>query len=217
MNSVLGEAAELKPVFSADEYHDMIDAKVADIRNATASADPSIYAVNSASSSLTRLEEVSIEDVVAAITASVSKQCEYDPLPTWLLKKCCPVLAPYIKSIFNSSLSTGQFPAVWKTAIIRPILKKSGLDEAVPSNYRPVANLPFLSKVLERLVLKQLIAYLESHDLLPEMQSAYRKYHSTETAVLRFYSDLVDAIERGEFALLTLLDLSAAFDTVDHE
>ena len=82
MNSVLGEAAEMKPVFSADEYHDMIDAKVADIRNATASADPPIYAVNSASSSLTRLEEVSIEDVVAAITVSASKQCEYDPLPT---------------------------------------------------------------------------------------------------------------------------------------
>ena len=127
------------------------------------------------------------------------------------------MLAPYIKSIFNLSLSAGQFPAVWKTAIIGPRLKKAGLDEAVPSNYRPVANLPFLSKVLERLVLKLLIAYLASRDLLPEMQSAYRKCHSTEMAVLRVYSDLVDAIERGEFALLTLLDLSTMFYTVDHD
>ena len=79
----------------------MIDGKVADIRNSTASADPPTYAVNSASSSLTRLEEISIEDVVAAITVSTSKQCEYDSLPTWLLKKCCLLLAPYIKSVFN--------------------------------------------------------------------------------------------------------------------
>ena len=100
---------------------------------------------------------------------------------------------------------------------MRPLLKKVSLDETIPSNYRPVANLPFLSKLMERVVLRQLINYLQSNSLLPEMQSAYRRGHSTETAVLRVHSDLVDAIEKGDFALLTLLDLSAAFDTVDHD
>ena len=76
---------------------------------------------------------------------------------------------------------------------------------------------PFLSKVLERIANHQLKAYLEIHNLLPGYQSAYRKMNSTETAVLKVLSDLVDAIEKGEFALLTLLNLSAAFDTVDHE
>ena len=98
-----------------------------------------------------------------------------------------------------------------------PHLKKVGLDDTVPANYRLVANLPFLFKVLERIANHQLKAYLEIHNLLPGYQSTYRKMHSTETAVLKVFSDLVDATQKGEFALLTLLDLSAAFDTVDHE
>ena len=106
---------------------------------------------------------------------------------------------------------------MWKHAIVLPHLKKVGLDETVPSNYRPVANLPFLSKVLERIANHQLKVYLEIHNLLPGHQSAYRKMHSTEMTVLKVFSDLVDAIEKGEFVLLTFLDLSAAFDTVDHE
>ena len=138
-------------------------------------------------------------------------------MPTWLLNKCSSILALYIINIFNISLSSGKFPKVWKHAIILPHLKKAGLDEMVPSNYRPVANLPFLSKVLERIANHQLKAYLQIHNLQPGYQSAYRKMHSTETAVLKVFSDLVDAIEKGEFALLILLDLSAAFDTVDHE
>ena len=79
---------------------------------------------------------------------------------------------------------------------MRLMLKKVGLDETIPSNYRPVANLPFVSKLMERVVLRQLINYLQSNSLLPEIQSAYRRGHSAETAVLRVHSDLVDAIEK---------------------
>ena len=96
-----------------------------------------------------------------------------------------------------------------------PLLKKTGLDVHNVTSYRPVLNLPHLSKILERIINCLLVSHLEEFRLLPEVQSAYRRGHSTETAVLKVFSDLVDAISNGKFALLSLLDLSVAFDTVD--
>ena len=91
------------------------------------------------------------------------------------------------------------------------------MDESLPCNFRPVSNLMFVSKVFERIINQQLSDYLVEHHLLPEFQSAYRRGYSTETALLRVMSDIVNAIDSGQVALLSLLDLSAAFDTVDHE
>ena len=102
-------------------------------------------------------------------------------------------------------------------AIVTPILKKSNLDPADISNYRPVSNLSLLSKLLERAIKQQLTGYLESESLLPHNQSAYRAGHSTETAALRVFSDLVSESDAGNISLMALLDLSAAFDTVDYE
>jgi Reverse transcriptase (RNA-dependent DNA polymerase) len=96
------------------------------------------------------------------------------------------------------------------------LLKKPDLDPADPKSYRPISNLSVLSKLLERLVARQLIDYLAASNLLPDRQSAYRAHHSTETAVLKVLSDILRAVDSGDLALLTLLDLSAAFDTVDH-
>ena len=105
----------------------------------------------------------------------------------------------------------------FKEAFITPVMKKPGLDAADTSSYRPISNLPVLSKLLERLVVRQLHADadLSSADLLPSLQSGFRQGHSTETAVLRVLSD-IQAVDRSDTAALILLDLSAAFDTVDH-
>ena len=84
------------------------------------------------------------------------------------------------------------------------------------ASYSPFSNLPHLSKILERIINCQLVSHLEEFRLLPEVQSAYRRGHSTETAILKVFSDLVDAISNGKFALLSLLDLSAALDMVNH-
>ena len=84
------------------------------------------------------------------------------------------------------------------------------------SSYWPINNLSVLSKLLERLVARQLMEHLSLADLLPPLQSGFRRGHSTETAVLRVLSDIVQAVDRGDQAALVLLDLSAAFDTVDH-
>ena len=105
----------------------------------------------------------------------------------------------------------------FKKAFITPMVKKPGMDTTDISSYRPISNLPVLSKLLERLVVRQHMDYLQSADLLPANQSGFTPGHSTETAVLRVLSDILLAVDHGDVAALILLDLSAAFDTVDYE
>ena len=97
------------------------------------------------------------------------------------------------------------------------MLKKRDLDQNTLKNYRPVSNLPFVSKILERVVLKQLNSHLASNNLLEKHQSAYRQGHSTETALLDVISTLLENADNGKVSILSLLDLSAAFDTIDHK
>jgi len=120
-------------------------------------------------------------------------------------------------TLINRSLSLGEVPDVFKLAHITPLLKKSDLDPVAVTSYGPIPNLPMLSKLLERLVARQMLEYLVEGGLLPDTQSAYRAYHSTETAVLKVQSDILRAVDGGDLAVLALLDLSAAFDTVDHD
>lgn len=160
---------------------------------------------------------VTSDIVCRMVNDAVDKYSMKDPMPTWLLKSCIDLLAPYIVSVFNSSLSSGAFPTYYKDAYVTPRLKKPTLPPCELSSYRPISNLSFLSKLLERVVSIQLTEFLSSAGLLPVHQSAYRKHHSTETALLKVVTDLTEAIDAGNHALLGLLDLSAAFDTVDHD
>ena len=125
-------------------------------------------------------------------------------------------LSPFIAALFNASMSGGYFPASQKIASITPILKKASLDPLDLGNYRPISNLTFLSKLLERAAYEQIVGYMECHHLLPPLQSAYQKHRSTETATIKVMSDIYRAADAGLVMLLGLLDLSAAFDTVDH-
>ena len=137
-----------------------------------------------------------------------------DPIPTTLTKQCLHDLAPLVTRIF--SLSTGTVPSELKQALVTPILKKQGLDANDLRNSRPVSNLPFVSKILERVVLLQLQSHLCANSLLEIRQSAYRKYHSTETAVLSVLEGLLTKSDQKLVSIFALLDLSAAFDTLDH-
>src|SRR6218665_3254150 len=138
---------------------------------------------------------------------------------TWLLKECAATIAPFITQLINSSISmyTGRGPTIFKIATITQLLKKPGLDTTDVRSHRPISNLSVLSKMLERVVSKQLVNYLNINRLFPDRQSAYRAFHSTETVLADILSDILLAIDSGNFSLLSLLDLSAAFDTVDHD
>ena len=126
-------------------------------------------------------------------------------------------LAPIYKQIIDTSLMTGEIPNNLKYAIINPYLKKPNLDVEVLSSYRPVSQLPLLSKILEKIVNNQIISYLNTYDLLDRRQNAFRKNHSTETTLLSLFADLYKSLDSNLPIQLILLDLSAAFDTIDFD
>ena len=103
-----------------------------------------------------------------------------------------------------------------KTAIAKPLLRKCSLDINKLENYRPVSNLSIVSKIHEEVVLQQLVDYLNHNNLLCTSQSAYRPHHSTETLLLKTANDILLGLDKRHVSLLTLLDLSSAFDTIDH-
>ena len=117
--------------------------------------------------------------------------------------------------MINLSLQTGSFPDTWKHADVRPRLKKPN-SEATFTNLRPISNLPFASKLTERAVFLQMHDHLSTHNLYPLAQSSYRQHHSTETALLRVKNDILLSMNQQRVTLFVPLDLSAAFDTVDH-
>ena len=156
------------------------------------------------------------DEIKRLIMASPTKHCSLDPLPTKLLKECVDLLLPYITHIINKSLRSGLVPTPFKEARVTPLLKKASLDPSEYANYRPVSNLPFNSKILEKAILVQFNQYLNENNLQEKMQSAYRKYHSTETALVKLQNDLMHALDHKKACILVLLDLSAAFDTVNH-
>src|SRR6218665_3433481 len=139
-------------------------------------------------------------EITTLIHASQNKQCDLDPIPTSLLKECADLLVPTITNI-----------------VVKPLLRKPSLDKELLSNYRPISNLSFLSKLSEQVVLSRLKGYLTSNNLLNPNQSAYTKHHSTETLLTSLYNKLVMAIiDRQQVSCLWFLDISAAFDTIDH-
>ena len=119
--------------------------------------------------------------------------------------------------IFNIDiLKRGHFADKWKKAIVTPLLKKPG-TEMLFKNLRPVSNLAFISKLTETAVADQLQSHISRHGLYPVLQSAYRCHHSCETALLKVRNDILLNMNKQHVTLLVLLDLSAAFDTVNHE
>ena len=150
--------------------------------------------------------------VESIINKSVSNFCELELLPPWLLKECIAELVPVITSILYASIKHSYVPTHFKIAHIKPLIKKQGLDKELLKNYRPVSNLTVASKILEKVILKQLEEHLVNNELMDALQSAYRTKHSTETALSKVQSD----ISLDEEGSVVVLDLSAAFDTIDH-
>ena len=203
----------MAPPFSASDFHSFLDQKVNDVRTSTAGAPPPDYTPTT--SRFGSFATCSLETVERIIRGSPSKSCQLDPIPTFVVKQFLDVLLPFMTCMCNASVQEG-LPSSQMDAVITPVLKKVGLDPDELKSYRPISNLSFMSKIVEKLIFLQLSTYLAENNLLPKLQSGFRRFHSTESAVYRVLSDVYSAVDRGEVALLALLDVSAAFDTVDH-
>ena len=190
--------------------------KIVDIRAKLQTDSPLIIEPLSCQNSLSILEPLCLDDVISIVSKMPSKTCQLDPIPTQLVKASIDELAPFLLRIVNSSFSSGVFPKDCKTAIVRPLIKKSGLDCNIMKNYRPVSNCSFLDKFLEKCAFLRLNQYLSENSLYGRFQSAYREGHSTETALIRMLNDVMLALDKHHHVIVVLLDLSAAFDTIDH-
>ena len=156
--------------------------------------------------SLSNFEMLTEEDVSALVKNSSRKTCPLDPMPSTLVSKC-GCLLPIITKIINTSL---------KEALVFPLLKETAADFTF-KNLRPVSNLPFISKLTENAVSNQTHCHMTVNNLFPPFQSAYRKNHSTETALLKITNDILLNMNKQHVTLLVVLDLSAAFDTIDQD
>ena len=166
---------------------------------------------------LDAFQPVTHDDLEKLINSGNSKCCHLDPIPTDLLKECLDSLLSPLVRIINTFLEACIVPSSFKAATVTPLLKKAGLDQEEMKNYRPVSNLPYVSKLLEKVVVAQLNEHLKDNSLMPPNQSAYRRHHSTETALVRIVNDLLCAMDRSQCCLLIMLDQSAAFDTVNQD
>ena len=127
------------------------------------------------------------------------------------------MLLTIICKIVNISLQSSTVPDNFKQAIVTPLLKKPSLDIENMKNYRPVSNLSYVSKLTEKVVMSRFNAHLDTHKLREPLQSAYRAKQSTETALIKVLNDILCVVDDRQCVLLVLLDLSAAFDTIDHD
>ena len=166
--------------------------------------------------SLVEFESVTEEEVKQAIFDMSDATCELDPIPTKYLKTCISAFIKPITIMINKCFDEGQFPSAFKHALVVPLLKKLNLPKEELSSYRPVSHLNFMSKVIEKIVYNKLVRHIQGFSGFAVYQSAYRMFHSTETTLLKVQNDLLLAFKEQKVSALTLLDLSAAFDTVDH-
>jgi hypothetical protein len=165
--------------------------------------------------SLERFTLVSESTLLQTLKYSPKSTNLNDPMPAWLLYQCTPCILPSLTHIVNLALLHGM-PRIYKEAVVTPLLKKSSLDKEDFNNYRPISNLFFLSKVIERIVSSQVLEHLTNNDLLDPFQSAYKIGHSTETLLAHLHDVILSSMDSKKVVVLVMLDLSSAFDTVDH-
>ena len=164
---------------------------------------------------LSDLRPTTVFEIELILKEISMKTSAIDPLPKELLSKNLKLLLPTICDIVNLSLTTGSMEGS-KLAHLTPLIKGLSLDKDCLKNYRPISNLTFIGKLIERVVLRRLNEHLKSNDLNITPQSGYKKHHSTETLLVTIVNDLLVASHKNTATVVMLLDLSAAFDTVDH-
>ena len=154
---------------------------------------------------------------VASVVWSMplNKSPGIDKIPARVIKDSLPAVLLILTSVINASFATGIFPCSWKMAEVSPILKDGDFEE--PNNYRPISLLPIMSKICERIALNQLMPYLLSNERLSATQSGNKKFHSTETSLIHTTEAILGGIDKRKVTTVVLLDMSKAFDSINHE
>ena len=162
-----------------------------------------------------KFTRVTSDEVKRTMDSLQNKQCELDIIPTKFLKTLEDLLK-VVTHIVNLSFEENKFAGEWKEALLKLLLKKPNLDLEL-RNYRPVSSLLFLSKVMEKVALGQVNKHLQENADLPDHMSAYRKNRSCQTVLLKVVNDILWSMENLKVNAFVAIDLSAAFDTVDHD
>ena len=132
-----------------------------------------------------------------------------------LISYCADIFASHLTTIINTIFDQLEFPLLWKKSDVVPIYKSGSHSDI--SNYRPISILPNLSKVIERIMHQQILAYLEQHNLLPRCQHGFRPYHSTASCALEFINFVYEGLDKGHFVISIFIDFSKAFDLLSHD
>ena len=228
LNRLLGKSAVILPDMPdklklATEFGDFFSSKIDRLQEKidmkTGDLEPKSQCMVMETPDVEKMEhfqQFNEEEVLKLIKELPDKSCDLDPVPMHLLKQLVPMLLPVLTHIVNRSLQSGVFPSCLKQAIVKPTIKNpSGDIDSLP-NYRPVSNLSILSKLLEKAVNAQLNDHLVKNNLQGQCQSGFRPGHSCETHMVRVVDDVLAEMDRGNIVAVIQIDLSAAFDTIDH-
>lgn len=208
--AVLTEPCQISNAFN--DYFSSVGTKVSETVQSS-SVPPEFYVEPSTSQfQFTEISTLTVYSFLSKL--SVSKSSGIDGISARLLKDAATVISEPLTTIFNRSLSNGTFPDSWKTAKVFPIYKGNAKND--PNNYRPISVLPILAKVFEKIVFDQLYLYLTENNILTKFQSGFRSNHSTLTALLQATETWFKNIDNGYMNGVLLVDLSKAFDTVNH-
>ena len=205
------------PVKLANEFNEYYIKKIENIRK-TIPANPNsvVNPTQFEGNKLHSFEPTTVEELEEIINEYGIKTAKEDPIPANTLKIIIKEALPTLAILVNKSLSSGCMDGV-KMSVIDPLLKKCGLDTDAKKNYRPVSNLVFFSKLIERVVLKRLNTHMTCNGLHSDTQFGYKKYHSTETMMLGLVNEVLKGFDDNKCTIILFLDLSAAFDTIDIE
>ena len=205
----------------ADNFNKFFLTKVSDIRSNLPSstlpnpAFPNPAPTTSNTFQLSSFEPTTMDELRQIIKTHGIKTSSNDPLPAFLLEENLELLLPHFETLVNLSITNSSFDGL-KEAHVVPILKSLQLDKEDFKSYRPVSLLSFVSKLTERVVHARITDYLSSNNLHVPSQYGYKRHHSCETFLLKLIDDILVTVDRKLGVVVLIIDLSAAFDTVDH-
>ena len=215
--SLLPELAKLNPKLFVENFCDYLYNKIKDIRQNIEKSETAkkVFSYNIEYSPITTFAHLNDSEMTQIIKDCRRTCCPLDEID--FRKFDINILKPYFLKLTNTMFETGVFPKTEKSAIITPIIKDVNGDVNKFDNYRGISKVPMPGKIFESSIHYRMQQYIEVNRILPNLQSAYRKGYSTETALLKTYSDLIETKDVGRCTVMLSLDLSAAFDTIDHE